>query len=461
MAKICIMCEAPAGSGEHVFPAALGGRRTNRGIYCNAHNNALGRHVANLLGCLDVINAAVGVVPDRHKEVRPAPVRTEHGEEFLFSCETVTVAPPPALTDASELIGEGGTKNFGSLSQARIWAKNQERAGIRVNIVGTGKVETKLIAESLVARRELGTEEFMRGVLYLALTFLAHEYPKVARSDGLAAVRQIVDRDEPVDDRVWWEVPASLEQLSKNPFRCGHTVAIGPIAGTNQVGALISFYGELNFGVALGEIGGESCSDTIITHIDPLAEGIPADSEKTRQEGGAMRLSSIETSKEYLRQIRSGEAPTPLKSVLAMASEQDAAKMCAVLLPQLMALKDMTTRPKMERIVELLGGHDQRIFSLMRQCVDLLVEGGYGVPAPYLEQFRHFVAADDKAPRGLQPQSEIALDLAKVSLAKAIAGHLEADTLDAQVLADLLNGGAGGAVIMENLTQIVWMTCPQ
>jgi hypothetical protein len=34
MAKTCIICGGRAGSGEHVFPAVLGGRRINNGIYC-------------------------------------------------------------------------------------------------------------------------------------------------------------------------------------------------------------------------------------------------------------------------------------------------------------------------------------------------------------------------------------------------------------------------------------------
>jgi hypothetical protein len=32
MAKTCIICGKAAGSQEHVFPAVLGGRRTNKGI---------------------------------------------------------------------------------------------------------------------------------------------------------------------------------------------------------------------------------------------------------------------------------------------------------------------------------------------------------------------------------------------------------------------------------------------
>src|SRR5574344_592024 len=99
MAKTCIICNGSAGSGEHVFPAAFGGRRTNRGIYCETHNNAFGRHVATLLNALDIVNATIGVIPDRHKEIRPAEVKSEDGERYLFSKNEVKIAPPPSLRE--------------------------------------------------------------------------------------------------------------------------------------------------------------------------------------------------------------------------------------------------------------------------------------------------------------------------------------------------------------------------
>jgi hypothetical protein len=83
MAKTCIICNGHAGSGEHVFPAAFGGRRTNRRIYCETHNNAFGRHVATLLNALDIVNAIIGVIPDRQKEIRPAEVRNYGTPTYL------------------------------------------------------------------------------------------------------------------------------------------------------------------------------------------------------------------------------------------------------------------------------------------------------------------------------------------------------------------------------------------
>lgn len=47
------MCGQAAGSGEHVFPAALGGRRINKKIYCTKHDNGYSSLVADLASQVD------------------------------------------------------------------------------------------------------------------------------------------------------------------------------------------------------------------------------------------------------------------------------------------------------------------------------------------------------------------------------------------------------------------------
>ena len=64
MAKDCIICGKRAGSKEHVFPAALGGRRINKGIYCAVHNDGFGPLAGLLSAQLKTINALLGVRGD-------------------------------------------------------------------------------------------------------------------------------------------------------------------------------------------------------------------------------------------------------------------------------------------------------------------------------------------------------------------------------------------------------------
>ncbi|HCS41387.1 MAG TPA: hypothetical protein DIW52_00960, partial [Pseudomonas sp.] len=70
-ARTCIICGEQAKSAEHIFPAALGGRRTNRGIYCADHNRQFGRLVTRLQRQLAMMNAALEIRPDREDKPKP------------------------------------------------------------------------------------------------------------------------------------------------------------------------------------------------------------------------------------------------------------------------------------------------------------------------------------------------------------------------------------------------------
>ncbi|WP_408530975.1 HNH endonuclease [Paraburkholderia nemoris] len=70
MAKPCIICGSTAGSHEHVFPAALGGRRTSKQIYCAPHNQVFGQHVAILGEQFSILNASLEVRHDRRESQR-------------------------------------------------------------------------------------------------------------------------------------------------------------------------------------------------------------------------------------------------------------------------------------------------------------------------------------------------------------------------------------------------------
>ena len=158
MFKTCIICGSRAGSGEHIFPAAFGGRRTNKGIYCGSHNEAFGRYVSAPLSSLDIVNAAIGVVPDRHDEVRPAPADSADGEQFLVSMGSVKIAPPRPLKETPELVGKEVVLTFADQGQAAKWIANQKKAGFDVKVGAFGPVQSRIITKSLRANRVLGSE---------------------------------------------------------------------------------------------------------------------------------------------------------------------------------------------------------------------------------------------------------------------------------------------------------------
>lgn len=461
MTKTCIICNNPAGSGEHVFPAAFGGRRTNRGIYCESHNNAFGRHVETLLSGLDIVNAIIGVIPDRHKEIRPAPAKSADGERFLFSRVGSKIAPPQPLNETPELVGKRVKLKFADQKQAIKWIAEQEKAGFRIETEPAGPNQTQIIAHPLHAPRYLGDEAFMRALLYIGLTFLAHVHPKLARAPGLADVRKIVEEDGKVEDRVLWEPPHALEQLSANPFPYGNTVAIGPITNTSRIGALISFYGAIQFSVDLGKLPEVSCLERITTHIDPLAKNPPDDIDVIREEGISLVVSTPSESRKYLNELRTGQTTNPLMSVLQSASYDALSETCEALLPELMATKSMPPSQRPDRVMALLAAHDQRIFNLMREGIQNFIKSAPDLPAPIRFLLNSFISGDDSAPRGLDCTSDAALVIAKASLADSILNHINDDTLNGQTLAELLGGGKGISAVLRPLTEIVANALPR
>jgi hypothetical protein len=96
----CIICEKRAGSREHVFPAGLGGRRTNKGIYCGTHNGGFSPLAAILAEQLTAINAQLAIRPDHSDKPRALPIiNPSDGQEYLLSAQKVELAHPKVLKD--------------------------------------------------------------------------------------------------------------------------------------------------------------------------------------------------------------------------------------------------------------------------------------------------------------------------------------------------------------------------
>lgn len=461
MAKTCIIGGGPAGSGEHTFPAAFGGRRTNKGIYCTKHNNEFGRHVAALLESMDIINAKLGVIPDRHDEVRPAPATAQDGERFLITKGSANIAPPLHLDKTPELVGREAQLRFANMEQARQWAAQQERAGYKVTLGKPSEVKTEFVARPLNAVRMFGGESFMRAVVYLAVTFLAHAFPDLARSQSLAAARDLIENDGPVGDRVWWELPEVAAQRSPNPFDVGHSVVIAPDRDGRRVVALISFYNGFHFGVDLGELtGADSLTQRFTTHIDPMARRPPNDIQESWDDGQFLVLSTREVAQEYIRLLATGQVPNPLGPVLKAADEAERKDAATALLPQLLAVANLTGYEREGRLNEVLATQQQRILNLMVEFVTSLQQEK-SFPALVHAIFGAFIALDENAPRGISFLSEAALGYATHALGVRIEEHLESGTLDVPALAQLLGGSEGFGIVAGALNELFQQTLPR
>ncbi len=419
----------------------------NKGIYCGPHNNALGRHVTALLEGLDFFNAALGVVPDRHDDVRPAPATTDDGKPILVSSRGPQVAAPPPISSTPELVGTEVVLPFANRAEAEKWAKQQRRAGFDVKLGASGPVQSVIVPSDVAIHRRLGGEPFMRAVLYLALTFLAHSFPEAARSSGVSEVKNIIDTDDLVGERVWWARPSDVGQIGANPYAHGHSIAISINGETGDVTALVVLYGAIQFAVSLGKSDG-SATSRFIVHIDPLARRPPDDVTEAREEGRTLVLGTPEDGRGWLRDIESGAAANPFEPMLNAISHEQMTATCEAMLPVLLATKTLDRRSRDDAIHAELRRHDQRIFNLLRESINRFVAHTSHLPAPVRGALLGLVAADPAAPRSIGLTSEAALGIAAAALTAEISDLVEKDALDLPAMMELMFGGRGLAAVV-------------
>lgn len=232
--RTCIICGSAANSREHIFPAALGGMRVNRGIYCEAHNNGFSGLAEVLSQQFGIWNALLGV-RDRERRPRVLNVATSTGDEVVVSAAGVRRTTPAADP-------EGG-----------------------INI-----------------HHGFGGPEGLAAIGYVALTFFAHHLGDAARQDGLAPIKAFI-QEQSENLFVWWESAITTQGLPANPFAFGHTIILTTSADTGEARALVSLFQTLTFGIALGHVI-DAVDHTVTVFIDPHADRQPLDMQERRSD---------------------------------------------------------------------------------------------------------------------------------------------------------------------------------
>lgn len=279
--KDCIICGGPTGSREHVFPSALGGRREDKKIYCSAHNQWMGPHVAILQAQLEAINAMLEVKPDRGK-VRSHVFADGDGERYVIrGSEVLPVADLDAILN-SYTPGEAQDLKLAPEDLPRLKERAKQR-GFTLHVTE----QTSPTAEYRVGPYKIsmmqGGDDAMRAVSYLALTFVAHRWPHVARSPGLAAVKDMlrsgsvyvgedsIASPQPASEFVDWSPVLDASAELRHPTGLGHTVVLCVLKG--QVLAYVSLLDLQCWTIRLGDAATSLADRTDVIHIDPLKTG--------------------------------------------------------------------------------------------------------------------------------------------------------------------------------------------
>jgi hypothetical protein len=209
MPLTCIICGKRAGSREHTFPAVLGGRRTDKGIYCGTHNQAFSPLAAIIGDQLKTINALLAVRPDHRDHAEPLSYVSPEGKQLVIFNGTITSADPDVPRDSKD-----------------------DHVQLR-----------------------LGGPDGLCAVAYIALTFFSHHFRHQARHSGLDAAKAFIQGTGD-NEFVWWERPEMRANLPSNPFAFGHAIVLMTSGVTQEATAFVSFFGSFDFGVRLGALSG-------------------------------------------------------------------------------------------------------------------------------------------------------------------------------------------------------------
>lgn len=492
MANTCIVCGQAAGSGEHVFPASLGGRRTDRNIYCTKHDNGYSSLVGHLANQLDFLNALLGVVPDHSGDVKSVVARDRHtGEELKLSVKKSSLTSSRVISQQREGAGVRMEMSFPNREAMKRWIAEQRADGIEVTPLHKPE-EVPYFLGDVHHQRSFGGPCGLGAVAYVAQTFLAQTFPELVRSGDLAnfiaytqaiaAVAQVrggcgAPLDGAPDTRlqlarqtleatlvplsgkmpVWWDFDPQPD-ARPNAFEFGHRVTVGVDAADGQIFGRVSLFSSLHFGMRFGTASANIASKTVTVDIDPMADHPPNDIRKVESATALARVSPPAQPTAGLASAISDKTQELMFIDLMRRIEAHSlAKVAAKLHAELAAYSTLSSVDGDLLIARVVDGQAQRVFNIVKW---VLQNYKPRLPAELLPvlgpSIDSMMARDPNSANGLSPMANATLALAKGALVAQIREDLEAGQLDQRRLEALLGEGPGAAVVGEIvLTPIV------
>lgn len=475
MAKTCIVCSGPAGSGEHVFPASLGGRRINRGIYCTTHDNGYSGLVNELAGQLDVFNSLLGVRPDHSDDVKSARGHDGDGAMVELSAEASKFAEPRVISE--EPRGECVVFEMAFPDQASIerWRAEQEAMGRTVTFEKTGQSSTYFVGPVRFSRG-FGGSQGLGAVAYVTQTFLAQEFPVLARTEsvrgfidytqamakaGKKARTQNSEADEeeaPSANQapIWWEFEPQPDQ-SPNHFSFGHRVTVGVDASDGQIYGRLSLFSSLHFSMIFGFTLDAHESRSVTIDIDPLANHPPDDVVKTARGDALTRVVRPQSQTAGLaRAVANDDASRWFDDLLKRMIDHSLAMTAGEMAAELTKVPNAPREEAERNIRAILEPRSQRVFNLMQWFVNNFKNSPQSQPfRPNWPTLDALIERDPASPNGLSSTAAAALVLAKEALLAAMVEDHRNGRLDSRRFAELMGEGPGVVIVGAAILQPV------
>lgn len=483
MANTCIVCSQPAGSGEHVFPAALGGRRTNKNIYCMTHDNGYSSLVADLANQFDVFNAHLGVVPDHSNDVKSVIARDVHtGQELRLSVKESSFTAPRVISQKE--VGNGVLMNmaFPNREALQEWLAEQKAKGIDVAPLQKAQ-ERPYFLDSVQHQRRFGGLCGLGAVAYVAQTFLAQAFPELARSGDVAqfiAYTQAIAKlaqirggcgdtpDGPADPKleaarqayeaalapsggqqpVWWDFNPQPD-ARPNAFEFGHRVTVGVDGSDGQIFGRFSLFSSIHFGMCFGTASSGVETKTMTIDIDPMAAHPPNDIKKVETSTAIARVAvPTQPIAGLAAAISSGSQESVFTDLMSKIEAHSLGKAAAKMHAELAAYSGLSEFEGEQLVNRLIDGQAQRVLNLAKWVLQNFKPR---LPAEVLPTLGSMIDAmtahDPSSTNGLSPMANATLALAKGALAAQVREDLEAGRLDERRLMELMGEGPGAAVV--------------
>jgi hypothetical protein len=427
LARTCIICGGPTGSREHIFPAALGGRRTNKGIYCADHNNEYADLAGIISGQLALFNAHIGVVGDHASETTPVTMTdVASGRELELTNSQIRFKGPHIISQ--EAAGETIVTevSFNSAKEAEEWMLEQKAKGFDVQPLAQGQ---KIHVGTAHAQVKLGgNEEGLRAIGYIAQTFLAHSFPDIARVPELQGIKDYTLKNVG-SGFVWWDFDPP-DDLPTNRFPFGHRVIVGLNKDNGTAYARISFFSTLNFAMLFGPVPFEA-SRSVITDIDPLAKSPPNDIFSWSEDAAKGAVSKPNDLTASLADaIGSGKAQERISDLMRRIEDFGRRTAAKEIMSKIAEAATLSEGERDRLFADIVSSQSQRVFRTMRYVADNFRKWATTPIERILsEHLDKAVALDPISPSGLTSEAAKSLTIACEALKKQMLEDFKAGVL--------------------------------
>lgn len=440
MPKTCIVGGGGAGSGEHIFPACLGGHRVNNGIYCGNHNGAYGPLASKLADQLAFYNAHFKIRNTRTKQIKPVEM-TDHvtGAKYEYDGDNLKPIESRMLAQNGNQVTVAVPNEPGAIER---YIEEQKAKGFEVQVIGKGQPQT-FHPGQLAVRQAFGGPDGLRAIGYVAQTFLAHCFPDLARNP---AMKPFIDYTlkGAGDHFVWWDFEAPTN-LPANVFDFGHRIIVGVDSDRGIVYGRVSLFSTLDFAMEFYHLASPDASCSVINDIDPMALKMPEDLKQCREScavGPVTRPTNLTDS--LASAINNGKAQKQHDELMRRGMDYRRRGDVTALLAEINGVGDLAAK---KRIVnEFWDTETQRILRLLGAALTCVKsQNQQSDPARHLlvRCLECATKRDEATASGLTPGADAAIKVASAALSHATGDAIDDGTLDHNRTEMFIDGGAG------------------